>query len=86
MVALILTAWRWLPRRHYASFYRTHVILAFIAALGTIAHGYGATISRGKVPGSLPGAGIWLLDIALRMIFMNGVPHELPAATPLMQT
>ena len=72
MLALVLTAIRWLPRRYFAAFFRIHVTLALVAGLATLAHGYGATVANGAMPASLPGVGIWLLDIVLRLCFMNG--------------
>ena len=72
MLALVLTAIRWLPRRYFAAFFRIHVTLALVAGLATVAHGFGATVANGAMPASLPGVGIWLLDIVLRLCFMNG--------------
>jgi hypothetical protein len=72
MAAMIFTAVRWFTRRHFVTFFRVHVLFAVATTAGTVMHGFGSSISRGQMPMALPGAGIWLVDILLRLLFMNG--------------
>jgi hypothetical protein len=70
---MIATAVKWFTRRHFAVFYRFHIVFALATTACTLMHGFGITVANHQMPVALPGAGIWLLDVLLRLVFVNGV-------------
>ena len=83
---MITSALRFFKRRHFATFFRLHVLLALAVTVGTVLHGYGASVASGVMPTALPGLLIWGLDLILRFGMLNGVPPHLPMWTPSVGT
>lgn len=73
IILLLAFAVPYMRRRLFAVFYRAHVTLAAVVAIGALLHGSGAAMARGDTPIGLLGGFVWIIDLGVRLIYMVGL-------------
>ena len=71
LLVMSLLALPWLTARHFAAFYRIHILCAGAAGVFVFMHGFGVVLAQHRLPTVLPGVFLWLLDLAVRGMTMN---------------
>ena len=68
MVALALPV---VTKRAFTLFFRVHVFCAFAVGVFVALHGFGVVLAEGRIPATIPGTMLWMVDLVLRGLTLN---------------